>query len=473
LEPGDRVGYLGKNSDRYLEFYVAVPWADGVVHPINTRWATREIAFALQDSETKILLVDDPYVGIAEALRENLELPTVIYVGDGDTPDSMLSYEELVHQGPAVEDARRGGSALAGLFYTGGTTGLPKGVMLSQANLITSATGVLASGTYPTRPMRTLHSAPLFHLGALSAVLSCAIAGGTHVVVPGFEPTAVLDAVERHRVEALRLIPTMIQLLIEHPRFSDYDVSSVTNISYGGSSITEALLDRALEKFPRVEWAQGFGQTEASPAITLLGPEDHSPDGRRRGLLRSAGRCAPHVEIRVVSPEGKELPAGEDGEVLVRGGNVMLGYWNRPEETAKALRDGWLHTGDVGHVDQSGYLFIADRIKDVIVTGGENVYSAEVETALASHPAVLASAVIGIPHPLWGESVHAVVVLRDDASADYDELRAHVSELIAGYKCPRSISFASGLPTSPTGKVLKHELRRSFVDTTGNLSPGT
>jgi acyl-CoA synthetase (AMP-forming)/AMP-acid ligase II len=256
----------------------------------------------------------------------------------------------------------------------------------------------------------------------------------------------------------------MIQMLVDDPGVADTDMSSLLHLVYGASPISEAVLERARKVFPAAGFTQAYGMTELSPCATLLTPADHD----NPALHRSAGRAAPHVEVRIVDPNDMEVPRGEVGEVIVRGDNVMLGYWNRPEDTAAAVRDGWMHTGDGGRMDENGYLFIVDRIKDMIITGGENVYSAEVENALAGHPAVAACAVIGVPDPDWGERVHAVVVLLPGQQATAEDVRAHCKTLIAGYKAPRSVDFVDALPMSGAGKILKRDLRERYWDDSGN-----
>ena len=336
------MAYLGLNSDWFVEYYLAVPWADAVVNPVNIRWSPAEIGYSLADSQTRMLLVDDAFAGLVPAIRQRYaDLDTVVHVGDGDPPEAMLSYEALVADGPAVADVRRGGDALAGLFYTGGTTGFPKGVMLSHANLITSALGALTTGAFGAGG-RFLAAAPMFHMGGLIPILSAFITGGTHVAVPRFDPVAVMRAIERHRVTDTVLIPIMIQLLVDHPQCAEHDLSSLQRLVYGGSPISVAVLDRARKALPQTDFAQLYGQTELSPTATILMPADHEESGPQPGRLRSGGQAAPHAEVRIVDPEGRELPRGQIGEIVCRGGHVMLGYWGKPEQTAAALRNGWV-----------------------------------------------------------------------------------------------------------------------------------
>ncbi|ORX05078.1 long-chain-fatty-acid--CoA ligase [Mycolicibacillus trivialis] len=456
VKPDDRVAILALNSDNYCELLLAVPWADAVLNPVNTRWGPAEIAFSLADCQSRTLVVDDKFAPLVPALRQAYpDLTSVIHCGESPTPPGMLGYEQLIADHAPVDDVRRGQDSLAGLFYTGGTTGFPRGVMLSHANLVTSSLGGAACGLFRAGG-RYLHAAPMFHLADFTGGNVQAIVGGTHIVLPTFDVEAVLDAVEEHRVTGTTLVPTMIQAIVDHPSTRAREVGSIESILYGASPITEGLLSRATKTFPAAGFTQAYGMTELAGLATLLRPADH-----REGRLRSAGRALPHTEVCITDPTGVETPRGVIGEVRVRGGHTMQGYWNLPEETTTAIVDGWMRTGDLGYMDDEGYVYIADRIKDMIVTGGENVYSVEVENALGSHPAVRECAVIGLPDNQWGERVHAVVVLHEGTCAAVDQLRDHVKARIAGYKAPGSIEFVDSLPRTPTGKVLKRELRQT------------
>ncbi|HTK63471.1 MAG TPA: long-chain fatty acid--CoA ligase [Pseudonocardia sp.] len=458
VQPGDRVAILALNCDVYHEFLLAVPWADAVVVPANTRWSAAEIAFSLRDSDTEVLLVDDNFAGMVEHLRELCTLRTVIHTGSSEGPEDALDLEDLIAGHDPMDDVRRSGDSLAGIYYTGGTTGQPKGVMLSHANMLNSALGSAASGCWLVPGGRYLHAAPMFHLADGAAWAARNAMGGSHVMVSAFTPVGVAEVIQRHQVTDALLVPTMIQMLVDSPDTADADLSSLRSLVYGASPISEAVLQRAVKRLPDTRFTQAYGMTELSPCATILTPEDHNDPT----LLRSAGRAAPHCEIRIVDEKDNDVPTGTPGEVIARGGNVMIGYWNREEETREALRGGWMHTGDGGYVDERGYLFIVDRIKDMIVSGGENVYSVEVENALAKHPAVASCAVIGVPDENWGERVHAVVVLTQQAAGDppaSEELREFVKQHIAGYKAPRTVEFIDALPLSGAGKILKRELR--------------
>jgi long-chain acyl-CoA synthetase len=358
-----------------------------------------------------------------------------------------------------LPDAGRGGEDLAGIFYTGGTTGFPKGVMLSHRSLWASVMAWLAAvGPSPQKVM--LHAAPMFHIADGAMIIAGTLTGDAHAIIPFFTPEGVLAVVERFRVTDILLVPTMINMLVSHPKIAETDLSSVRSVTYGGSAIQEAVLARAIAAFPNCRFMQAYGQTELSPIATLLGPEYHVLEGPNAGRLTSAGCAAACTELEIVDPNDIEVRRGIVGEIRCRGPNAMLGYWKKPEETAAALRGGWVYTGDAGYMDEDGFVYIVDRLKDMIVTGGENVYSAEVENAVCHHPAVAQCAVIAIPSKEWGEAVHAIVIPKEGCNATAEEIIAHCRLVIAHYKCPRSIEFRSEpFPLSGAGKVLKRELR--------------
>lgn len=464
MAKADRVAMLAFNSDRYLEFYFGTWWGGGAVNPVNIRWSAAEIAYSLDDCGTRILIVDEQFKHHVPELRSRSKsLEVVIYAGDADLPEGMLSYESLLAAGQPVEDAGCHGDDLAGVMYTGGTTGFPKGVMLSHENLASNALA-WASARMTAPDATTLLIAPMFHIAAGVTMNATMLVGGTFVLCPVFTPQATLAAVQTHKISHLILVPTMIQLTVDHADAERADLSSVRVLAYGGSVISEAVLKRAMHRFPNAGFYQVYGMTELAPIATVLTAEDHrrALADSQSTLLRAAGRAGLISEIRVVDADGREVPRGEVGEVTVRGPGVMLGYWNKTDATLAALRDGWMHTGDAGKMDESGYLYIVDRVKDMIVSGGENVYSAEVENALARHPAVAACAVIGIPDDKWGEAVHAVVVVKPTMQTTAEELVAHCHTLIAGYKCPRSIEFREALPVTGAGKIQKTELRKPY-----------
>lgn len=463
MKPGDRVALLSLNSDRFIEYYFAVVWGGGAMMPMNIRWAAAECAYALNDAGAEILIVDDAFKGLGAQIKPQVPgLHTMIYAGDSDTPDGMVNYEEILTAADPAPDAGRSGDDLAGVFYTGGTTGFPKGVMLSHTNFFVGGVSNAHEINMQTGTVY-LHAAPMFHIADLIWFSAVTFMAGTHVVIPMFTPDGTLAAIEKHRPSQVLLVPVMLQMVLQSEKLAQTDVSSLKQIAYGASPITEAVLIKAFKAFPNASFIQAFGQTELSPVATILSPDYHVLEGPKSGKLRSAGRPTLICEIRIVDENHAEVPRGEVGQIAVKGPNAMLGYWNKPEVTAETIIDGWVMTGDAGYIDEDGFIFLMDRVKDMIVSGGENVYSAEVENALGQHPDVATSAVIGIPSEQWGESVHAIVILHPGATPSVEELQAHCHTVIAGYKCPRTIDFRTEpFPLSGANKVLKTELRKPF-----------
>jgi long-chain acyl-CoA synthetase len=462
IRRGERIAILAHNSDRYAECFMAAWWIGAVANPVNTRWSAAEVAYSLNDSASSVLLADDACLALAAAMPQQApSLRALIHFGEAARPEGVADYEALLRAAEPVEDLRCGGDELAVICYTGGTTGAPKGVMLSHGNLWSSAIARLAEA--PVGADGTaLQVAPLFHVAGLGGLVTQTIVGACNVFLPSFNAQAVMECIERERVTQVVLVPTMVQMLLDHPAFGRYRLDSLKRIIYGASPISETLLERALQALPGVDFMQSYGMTEAAPVVAMNPAQNHTAEGRLKGKLRAAGKAAFSVEIRIVDAGGDEVPRRTVGEVAVRGPNIMQGYWNKPEETAAALRGGWLHTGDGAWMDEDGYIHIVDRMKDMIISGGENVYSAEVENAISRHPAVAACAAIGIPSAEWGESVHAAIVLKAGMQATAEEIQIHCRALIAGYKCPKSVEFRSELPLSAAGKVLKTALREPY-----------
>jgi len=461
--PGDRVAMLSPNSDRYVEYVFATLWAGGVINPVNTRWAPREMAFSLEDSQTRVLIVDQSFASLVAELRGLApNLTHVIHAGDGAAPTGGLEYEALIASARPVEDAMRSGDDWAALLYTGGTTGRPKGVMLSHANIATGALAVSAAGGHGG-DAPGLHVAPFFHIGGVGTIFQFAFRRAAQVITPAFDPGETLRLIEAERIGDLFVVPTMLRWLLDHPDIATRDLSSLVSIRYGAAPIDTTLLARAMTAIPTAGFTQLYGQTEFSPVVTCLPPKDHLGPGAEERLT-SAGRPISTATVRIVDAARRDLPVGQVGEIAVMGPQIMLGYWNRPEETAAVREGGWLFTGDAGFMDAGGYLHIVDRVKDMIVSGGENVYSAEVEEALSKMPAVAACAVVAAKDPDWGERVHAFVVPAEGMAPTLDEVRAHCRDWIAGYKAPRSLTLVEALPLSPAGKVLKHELRARLAE---------
>jgi long-chain acyl-CoA synthetase len=459
---GDRVAVLMLNSTRYLELYLAVAWAAAIIVPLNVRWSVAENRDALEDCGARLLTVDDAFMEAGRSLAAAIPGLDLVHADEGEPPAGVARYESLLAAATAIPDAMAGRDDPAGIFYTGGTTGRSKGVTLSHGNLTFAALQSLAEGLFPPDGIY-LHAPPMFHIANGWCMYCTLLNGGTSVVIKGFAPETVAQAIERFRITNTLLVPTMIQMFVDHPGIDRYDLSSLRQILYGASPISEALLDRAMARLPGVRFIQAYGMTELSPLATVLATEEQIGAGRAKGRHRSGGRAALGVEVRIVDANDQPVPPGTIGEIAVRGDNLMLGYWNRPDDTARAIIDGWMHTGDGGYMDADGFVYIVDRIKDMIITGGENVYSTEVENVVAQYPGVLQCAVIGIPHPQWGEAVHAVVVVKEGASFDPADLIGFCKERIGGYKCPRSVDVRTEpLPMSGAGKILKRELRRPF-----------
>lgn len=461
---GDRVAILAANSDRYLESYFAIWWLGAAVVPLNLRWSAPEIAYALRDAEPGCLLLDETGAALYAPLREDFAgAMAQVYCGDGTSPAGAWDYEALLASRAPIAASGAGGDDLAGIFYTGGTSGFAKGVMVSHAGLWTSAQAA-AADIQGWDDYVYLHAPPMFHLGDGCMVIAATVLLGTHVMLTQFAPAPLLAVIERERVGHVALVPSMIARLLAEESLTQHDLSGLRLIGYGAAPMPEALLRRALQQWPGVQFQQGYGQTELSPMATTLTHADHRLDGPTSHRLRSAGRAMRHCEITVTGADGNALPVGAVGEVRIAGPNVMLGYWRQPELTAATLVDGWVRTGDAGYLDEDGYLYIVDRLNDMIITGGENVYSLEVENAVLSDERIAQCAVIGLPDADWGERVHAVVVPKAGAQVLPEQVIARCRSLIAGYKCPRSIEIRSApLPLSAVGKVLKNTLRKTAM----------
>jgi long-chain acyl-CoA synthetase len=458
LKSGEVVAVLSLNSAAHLVMWLAVPRSGRVLNDLNGRLAPAELEFILNDCGARALLVDDAYAEMGRRLVE--ACPSIEYLIQDRTVEvpGALTFGDLSTR-PGREPRAPDPDALAGIFYTGGTTGLPKGVMLSHRNLVANAKHALIAFGLDGDDSH-LHAAPMFHLADGSVNYALTWVGGRHVILPAFSPIGWAALIEAEKVTRGLLVPTMITMILNDPVAMSHDFNSLRGIIYGASPMPEALLHRLPTQFP-CDWGQAYGMTEAAPIVSYLTPADHRRGG---ALLRSAGRPVVGVEAEARLENGTPVGFDELGEIWVRGPNVMRGYWNRPAETAAVLdEDGWYHTGDAGRVDADGYIYIVDRLKDMIISGGENVYSSEVENALAHHPGILECAVFGVPDDRWGERVHAAVVLVEGSAVAAEELMERCRGLIAGYKVPRSIDVHAGpLPKSGAGKLLKRELRAEY-----------
>lgn len=463
----DRFAVLAMNSHEFIELYHAALFGAGIVNPLNIRFSAAELAYVLNDSGSTVVFSDPVFAPLLDRARdeEGAKIDTVVVIGgapgDGITgrDDDTLAYEDLLAGAEPTMPADPDEDDPVVLMYTGGTTGLPKGALLDQrAEALNLYHVGLQIGLNESR--RFLFQSPMFHAAVVAGVVGIPASGGTSVSIPLFDPELVLSTIEEQAIDTTMMVPVMMSMLENHPDFSPRRLRSLRQLVYGAAPISGSLLQRWIDMLPDTEFHQGYGMTEAASVLTFLGPADH-----RRGpaLLGAAGTPVFGVELRITDSLGNALPVGATGEVCARGGNFMREYWGKPEETEAVLRDGWYRTGDIGFLDGEGFLHLTDRVNDMIVTGGENVYSTEVENALATHPAVQDVAVIGIPSDAWGEAVHAIVVLKEDVRATGEELIEHARRFLSGFKVPKSVEFHDGpLPLSGAFKPLKRELRRGY-----------
>ena len=465
IAKGDRLAILMHNCHRYFELYYATPETATLAVPLNIRLSGSEIAYILNDSGSNTVFVGPEFLPQLAQIRDRLPaLRHCIFTGDGPAPEGFHSYEQLLAAASAhFPPTRVVPEDLAALFYTSGTTGHPKGVMLSHANLLANAYHILASMPWQEGEVY-LHACPMFHIADGPTSHFITWLGGTHVIIPAFKPDLALEVMERERVTATLMIPTMINFLIHHPDVGRRDLSALRHVAFGGSPMPAETARQAMQTLP-CAFTHLYGLTEAAPLLTFLPPEQHVADGPPEKVRRllSCGREVIGVRVRVVNPQGRDVEPGEVGEIIAKGPNNMVGYWNKPQETADALRDGWLYTGDLATVDEEGYIYIVDRKKDMIITGGENVFSTEVENVLYTHPAILEAAVVGVPDASWGEAIKAIVVLKPGVQASAEDIMAYCRMHIAHFKVPRSVDFYEGaLPKSGSGKILKRELRDKY-----------
>lgn len=466
VQPQDRIACLTKNCDAFFELWFGAAKARVCLAPVNFRLAAPEIAYILRDSRARVLFVGEDFVDLAEkALADLPERPTVVII-DGahqDWPVYAAWRDAAEARDPLLPHAADDDVIQ---LYTSGTTGNPKGVQLSNANFLAFLALSRNVAGFDYKDSETVLGAmPLFHVGGTNPTLAALASGAKVIILKDLVPGVLLDLIARERINHAFLVPAAILMLMNAPEMETADLSSMRTVSYGASPITEDLLVRARARFG-CGFLQFYGMTETVGAGTYLPMEAHDP---ARGKLRSCGIPWPGIEVRVVDANGAECADGEVGEIVIRAPIVMKGYFNRPDATAESVRDGWMHTGDAAYKDKDGYFFIYDRVKDMIVTGAENVYPAEVENAVASHPAVADVAVIGVPDERWGEAVKAVVVLRPGAEADADAIIAHVRARLASFKAPKSVDFVAAIPRNPTGKVLRRELRKPYWEGRGRM----
>lgn len=461
LQPGDRVAVLSANVPECMEAHFSVFWAGMVLVPLNTRLSVVEQTYILDHCDCSHLFFDERNAHLAGQLVQQLpELrhsPLTPISQWGGRSDPLAGQAQM----PFVHSAA---DATAAIFYTGGTTGKPKGVELTHIALLIQA--LAAKDNYELSENTVfLHSAPMFHLADFVVSMASTAGLACHSFMPEFSPVAVLDRIEKEGVNVVIMVPTMIAGVLEAAVGREAVLSRLHKIMYGTAPIQEPLLLQLLQVVPTVELVQCYGQTEAGGGATVLFPDRHVLEGPKAGKLKSAGQCIPAFMLRIVNPEGEVVANGDVGEIELAGPGIMKSYWKEPELTAQVIQDGWLHTGDLGVLDDDGFVTIAGRLKDMIITGGENVFAGEVESALMFHEAVESAAVIGVPDAKWGESVHAVVCLKPGHSCTPQELIAFCRDRIAHYKAPRSLVLREGpLPVSGVGKVRKVDLLNEWKD---------
>ena len=462
VKRGDHVAVLSKNCNEYFETYFACSRSGSICTAINYRLTPHELEYVIGNSEARVVIVSDEFLDTLEEVRPRLNAAEH-YIVIGKAPEGMKSYDDLIAAAspsePAIEQHE---DDVVLQMYTSGTTGLPKGAMLTHRNLVTNAIGCsLGMQLQPADCI--LMVAPLYHMAAGMCSLAVILQGGPILLHRDFNPIAILDDFEGGEVTCALLIPVMINFLLQMPDIEQRDFGNIRAMIYGASPMPVEVLRRAIKVFD-CDFVQGYGQTECSAVFCVLRPEDHVLDGTPEQLTRlgSAGRAVFGSEVRVVDESGNDVKPGQIGEVIGRGKNVMKGYWKAPEATAEAIRDGWLHTGDLATVDEAGYVYILDRVKDMIISGGENIYSREVEEALYRHPAIADAAVIGVPHEQWGEMVKAFVVLKEGQETTEEQIIDFARTYLAGFKRPRSIEFINSLPRNLSGKVLKKVLREPY-----------
>ncbi|NVM54006.1 MAG: AMP-binding protein [Candidatus Helarchaeota archaeon] len=470
LKFGDRVGILTRNCPEILYSFYAFPNVGAITTPFNFSMSAKEILYCVKDCTPRFLIYQPEFEETIQLIKQNsssvehfiptTQFQTIIH----ETPDSPLKRLKFSKHSTAY------------ILWTGGTTGFPKGVMISHYNILTMiamAGEMLIRGTEKFKESlltdtlsKMLTALPLFHGAGLFISLCCMFGGITFITQGQFDVINTLKTIEKEKVSSLALVPTMLKRFIESPELPKYDLRTLETIIYGAAPITPTILGKALDIFPNADFIQVFGQTEASPVLCIMGALDHATARTNRKLLASCGRALSGIEIKVVDADCCEVACGEVGEIIARGNNIMQGYWQKPDKTAQTVRDGWLHTGDLGKMDEEGFIYITGRGKDLIISGGENIYPLEVEDALLSHPAVLECAVIGIPDENWGEAVTAFVILQPGVKEGLDvteeELINHVKSRIASYKKPQNIYFKRKLPKSPQGKILKRKIREPF-----------
>jgi acyl-CoA synthetase (AMP-forming)/AMP-acid ligase II len=458
----ERIAYLGKNSDIYFELLLGAMKANVVMAPVSWRLAAPEIAFIIADCKAPVLFVGPEFVAQVRAIKSQLPELRIVIATEGGAPEWQDYTAWRDAQSTDDPKVALSGQDVAIQLYTSGTTGKPKGAMLSHANLLNlveTGGGEKPDWNEWTEDDVSLVAMPIFHIGGSGWGMLGLYHGAKGVIAREFDPTKVLDFIEHSAITKLFMVPAAMQFVVRQPRARSVDFSRLKYMLYGASPIPAALLKECIEVFG-CGFVQVYGMTETTGSIVALAPEDHI-EGLER--MRSAGKPLPGVELAILDPNGRQLPPGEVGEIATRSGSNMVGYWNLPEATARTLdRDGWLRTGDAGYIDKDGFLYIHDRIKDMIISGGENIYPAEVESAICDHPDVAEAAVVGVPDDTWGEAVKAIVAMKPGRKLTATDIINFTRERIAGFKTPKTVDFIEALPRNASGKILRRHLRDPY-----------
>ncbi len=458
---GDRLLILAENSHKYLEVYFAAAKAGMSVTPLNFRLSNQELVHIAKDCEACLIIFGEGYADRALKIAKDISQIRLL-IGLDETIEGCSNYEELIEGSLSDEpNVEVDENDMAILMYTGGTTGLPKGVMLSHRNILTAMIGLIITYSF-TRRDKECFILPLFHI-SLWPVFCMLMVGGSAVILRRPDLKEILRLIESEKCTHINLVPTLLGWILTMPELDDYDLSSLRGINYAGSPMAPEVLKKCIAKFGNI-LTQGYGLTEAAPIVSSLFREDHTIEGPKSRLLKSVGKEGPVVEVRVVDENDRSVEPGKIGEIVARGKNIMMGYWKNPELTAKTIKDGWLHTGDMGTMDDEGYIYLVDRKADMIISGGENIYPKEVEDVLYGHWAVQECAVVSAPDEKWGERVLATIVLKSKCKTTEEEIIAYCHEKLAGYKCPKQVVFVDELPKTAVGKISRRAIKKRFLD---------
>lgn len=461
MQKGDRVAVLEYNCHRHIEIFFAAAKTGMLIVPLNYRLTGKELSFIINDSGAATLIFGKDFLDTISLIREDIKfVKNFIYIGNEIV--KMENYENVIlNSSPDEPDVDVNESDPVTLIYTSGTTGVPKGVVMTHKNWFVTTTNMAAELDINQNDV-TLHVKPFFHVGPIWPMLSHFYAGGANIIIKAFEPQALLEAVENESVTNINTAPVMILWLLDYPNLKKYNLKSLRLLVYGASPMPVEILKRALSVFGNI-MTQSYGSTEGL-VLTRLEPNDHILEGSKEEVQRlgSCGKEAFNVKVKVVDDNSHEVKPGEIGEIIAKGKQITTGYWKRPDETAKTIKDGWFYTGDLATVDNKGYIYIVDRKKDMIISGGENIYPREIEEVIYKHPAVSEVSVIGVPDSTWGESVKAIIVAKAGKIVKENEIIEFCKNNLAGYKKPKSVEFVADMPRTPTGKILKRELKDKY-----------